>query len=58
MIGMLIKLIVSAALFAVFVPGVFFTVPAGNSTAILAVHAVLFAVSSVLIWRVLKVVRK
>ncbi len=55
---MLIKLIVSAALFVVFVPGVLFTVPAGNSTAILAVHAVLFAVSSVLIWRVLKVVRK
>jgi hypothetical protein len=40
-----VDLLISAVVFAVFVPGVFFTLPKGGSkTTVLATHAVLFVV--------------
>jgi hypothetical protein len=58
MLGTLTKFVLSAVLFYVFTPGVFFTVPAGNQMAVTAVHAVLFAVSNVIIWKVIKLAKK
>lgn len=58
MLGTLSKFVMSAVLFYVFVPGNLFTVPAGSSMAVLAVHAVLFAVANVMVWKVLKAARK
>ncbi len=58
MLGTLAKLVLSAVLFAVFVPGVFFTVPVGNQIGVIAVHATLFAIANVLVWRIVKVVVK
>lgn len=58
MLGTLTKLVVSAILFFVFSPGNLFTIPAGNQQAVTAVHALLFAISNVLIWKVMKAARK
>ena len=58
MLGMLTKLVISIALFYVFVPGNLFTVPAGNQMAVIAVHALLFGISNLLIWKVIKIAKK
>lgn len=58
MLGTLTKLVVSAVLFYVFVPGNLFTIPAGSSLVVLVVHAVIFAVANVIVWKVLKAARK
>lgn len=55
---MLSKLALSAVLFYIFVPGNLFTVPAGSSQMVLVVHAVLFAVANVVVWKVIKKARK
>lgn len=58
MLGTLTKLVLSAVLFYVFVPGNLFTVPAGSSMAVLAVHASLFAIANIVVWKVIKGARK
>lgn len=58
MLGTLTKFIISVVLFYVFVPGNLFTVPAGSSMAVIAVHSVLFGISNILIWKVIKLARK
>lgn len=58
MLGSLIKVVVSAVLFYVFVPGNFFTIPAGNSMAVIAVHAALFGIANLLLWKLIKVAKK
>ncbi len=58
MLGTLTKLVLSAVLFYVFTPGNLFTIPAGNQMAVTAVHAILFAISNLLIWKVMKAARK
>jgi len=43
----MIRKLIAAALFIVFVPGVFFTFPKGQShTVVLVVHAILFAITT------------
>jgi hypothetical protein len=58
MLGTLSKFVLSAVLFYVFTPGNLFTVPAGNQAAVTAVHAVLFAVANVVVWKLMKAARK
>lgn len=58
MLGMLTKLVMSAVLFYIFVPGNLFTIPAGSHASVVVVHAVLFAVTNVLIWKGIKALKK
>jgi hypothetical protein len=56
---MWIKLVLSALIFAAFVPGVLVTLPPGGSrTTVLAVHAALFAVLHQVVMKTLWVAMK
>ena len=50
-----LKLLVKAALFVAFVPGVLVTLPPGGSRwTVLAVHGLLYAVVSMYVWKLMK----
>ncbi len=49
------KLLVKAALFVAFVPGVLVTLPPGGSRmTVLVVHGLLFALASTFLWKLMK----
>ena len=52
MLKLLIKILIKALIFVAFVPGVLITLPPGGSrTTILLTHGVLYALTSMLIWK-------
>ncbi len=52
MLKLLIKILVKALIFVAFVPGVLITLPpAGDRNTVLLTHGVLYALTSVLIWK-------
>jgi hypothetical protein len=52
---MWLKLLIKAALFVAFVPGVLITLPPmGDRTTVLIVHGILFAVVSTYVWKFMK----
>ena len=52
MLKLLTKILIKALIFIAFVPGVLVTLPpAGDRTTVLLTHGVLYALTSMLIWK-------